>query len=280
MRFDRIALNAREPRAQGVRSPREIVSHACLRPIRCLLATQSARVAPALTIWSRLEPVPFSADLADSLRAGVADPRLVACATVAVRRASGRGRRIAGDGAGRGRAGDGEPVRYRVLCVPVWRLRRSTMTTRACLRRCRSSGRPRAQRIGGLPSMPGAICCGCCRTAGATAVAEALRAGYRLTIPAIEDEEVDREASEWTAFLAADIPDARAIAAALDAARRPDGTLGGLPDGLGVSAVDAAAALPVVERWRAWYASAISEGKALPPGIRSARNTRSRCRRR
>ena len=100
--------------------------------------------------------------------------------------------------------------------------------------------------------------------AAAPAVAEAVRAAYRLSIPPIDDEEVDREAAAWAAFLQADIPDARAAAAALRAEQRPDGTLGRLPGALNVSVADAAAALPVVQRWLTWYADAISEAESTP----------------
>jgi hypothetical protein len=216
---------------------------------------------PALTVWSRLEPVPFTADLLDSLQAAIADPAWLLArqwqygelqgedagspVTVQVEGEQGMLSRYAPGALRPGvapAAVDYDPVRL----PPEVLVERES--ARAAHRRFAIDAACQLLRM--------------LQAAGAPAVAEAFRTAFRLTIPAVEDAEVDREAAAWTSFLDADIPDARAIATALSALRRPDGTLSGLPGAVHASPADGAKALPILQRWLAGYVDATSDGEA------------------
>ena len=216
----------------------------------------------ALTFWSRLEPSPFSPDMVTSLQAEVADPAWF------LARQWQYGEFQAEDA--------GSPVMVRLEGEQATLSRYAAAPLRGNLAAAavdydHTQLPPELQvereavRASHLRNAIDAACLLMrLLQAGAPTVADKLRTVYRLSVPTVAEPDVDREADEWSELLEAGVPDARAIATALAAALRPDGTLGSLPAALGASQAEAKAALPIMARWLAWYTEAIWKCMSAP----------------
>ncbi len=218
-------------------------------------------VTPAVNTWTRLEPLPLSADLEPALQAGVADPLWLLCrqwqflefagedagTPIDVRVAGDRAplsRYLPGptgpDAAARARdySADALPLEVAVEQEPV-RARHPRLAAEA------------GQHLQRMLS-----------DAGLDALRDAFIAAYPLDVAGGDDAGADDAGDDWAALVAGRALDGRALMAALAPLRDASGHLTALPRSPAIPAASRTKALDVLRRWATWYDASVADAGA------------------
>jgi hypothetical protein len=217
---------------------------------------------PALRMWSRLEPLPLSTDLAAALQSAVADPLWLLAR-------QWQFLEFAGEDAG-------TPIEVRVdgLAARLSRYLPGTLDAQASARARDYSdaelplevlveAEPVRAAHPRLAAEAGLHLRRMLRAADMPAVADDVVAAYPLDLPVAIPGDT---AADWLELARGRAIDARALAADLTPLRGADGRLAELPTRLPVPVAHRDATRIVLERWLAWYSADIVEPAVSEPG--------------
>src|SRR5215208_5074156 len=216
------------------------------------LTKRTTAIVPALNVWSRLEPLPLSADLGPALQAAVADP----CWFLA---RQWQFAEFQGEDAG-------TPIDVRVE-GEIGTLSRfvagpldATAATRAV--DYKPTEVPLEVQVeresAGVGHARFAIDAGAhwlrmLRLSGLIAAANAFRSAYPITLAVPRDPDIDTDAAAWRALATLGAVEGRALAADLTPLRAADGSLTGVPARVALAAGDVPTVRTLGASWLAWF---------------------------
>ena len=223
-----------------------------------LLTKRTTPIVPALNVWSRLEPLPLSADLGPALQAAIADPCWFLSRQWQFAEFQGEDAgtpidvRVEGEVATLGRFLAGaldataatHAVDYKPNDVPL---------------EVQVEREPARASHARFAIDAGAHWLRMLRTLGLIAAANAFRKAYPVSIAPPRDPDIDPEAAAWRALSTLGAVDGRALAADLLPLRAADGSLTGVPSRVTLAAGDVANVRTLGASWLAWFTSAVSE---------------------
>jgi hypothetical protein len=223
-----------------------------------VLATRTNPIVSALNVWSRLEPLPLSADIGIALQASVADPCWFLARQYQFAEFQGED------------AGSPIDVRVEGEIATLSRYLAGPIDANAAKRASdySSAGVPLEVQVEREPSRStharfaidaGAHWLRMLRSAGLTNAAQVFRSAYPVTLAAPRDPDFDDAGTAWRALAALGAVDGRALAADLLPLRAADGTITGIPSRVPVASPDADKVKSLAAGWLAWFQSSLSE---------------------
>jgi hypothetical protein len=209
-------------------------------------------VRPAVSTWTRLEPLPLTADLGPALQAAVADPLWLLGRQWQFLEFAGEDAgtpidvRVTGDLAPLSRflpAGSA-PRAYSLDTLPL-EVAVEQEPMRAAHPRLAAEAGQHLQRM--------------LSAAGLDSLRDAFVSAYPLVLGERDDAGADADGGDWLALAAGRALDGRALIAALAPLRDATATITALPQAPSVPAASKAKVLDVLRRWAAWYDGVLAD---------------------
>ena len=209
-------------------------------------------IRPAVTTWTRVEPLPLSTDLQPGLAAPIADPLWLLARQWQFLEFAGEDAgtpievRIDGDSAPLARVLAGIPDKQAATRATDYD--NSAMPLEVVVEREPVwATHPRLAAEAGLQLQR------MLTAAKLTSLYKSFVAAYPLEPPADGSAGADRDGVEWLALAGGRALDGRLLAATLRLLRNPDGSLSDLPPQPAIATKSRQTALSVLQDWLAWY---------------------------